>query len=172
MLSMTSQDALSAVLLAGQVAFVFNLYLTSLAIGTSMLAAQYWRDGDGESTEKLLAFALRTSLTVSLAFCLGTLFLPRQIMYLFTSEQALIDGAPILRTTTLSYLLCGISQIYLCIMKNTDLAIKSTCISSMAVSLNKHFLKHCLYFRMVRHSRHRHTATAIATIIVRSAEAI
>ena len=42
MLGMISQEALSAVSLAGQMMFVFNLFLTAFAMGTSMLAAQYW----------------------------------------------------------------------------------------------------------------------------------
>ena len=56
MLGMISQEALSAVSLAGQVMFVFNLFLTAFSMGASMLAAQYWGKGDAETVKKILAF--------------------------------------------------------------------------------------------------------------------
>ena len=42
MLGYLDQDAMSAVSLAGQVTFVFNLFVAALTIGGSMFAAQYW----------------------------------------------------------------------------------------------------------------------------------
>ena len=80
MLGFISQDALSAVSLAGQLMFVFNLFLTSFSMGTSMMAAQYWGKGDKETVSKILAFVLRTALTVSFVFFIGTLFFPRQLI--------------------------------------------------------------------------------------------
>ena len=67
MLGMISQNALSAASLAGQVMFVFNLFLTAFTMGTSMLASQYWGEGDKKSVEKILAFVLRAALFVSLS---------------------------------------------------------------------------------------------------------
>mgnify|MGYP002796908940 CR=1 FL=1 len=48
------QDLLSAVSLASQVTFVYNLFLAALTIGTSMFAAQYWGKRDYASVEKIL----------------------------------------------------------------------------------------------------------------------
>ena len=45
MLGVISQDALSAVSLAGQNTFVFNLFMGGLTMGTSILAAQYMEKG-------------------------------------------------------------------------------------------------------------------------------
>ena len=45
---------------------------------------------------------------------------PEVLMRIFTSDPALIEsGAVYLRAVSLSYLLCGISQIYLILLKNT-----------------------------------------------------
>ena len=52
MLGMLSQDAMSAVSLAGQVQFVFSLYLMTMTIGTSMFAAQYWGKRDVDTVER------------------------------------------------------------------------------------------------------------------------
>ena len=58
-------------------------------------------------------------------------------MRIFTSEMILIkQGAEYLRVVSLAYLLTGISQIYLCILRNTDCASKSMVISSASVLIN------------------------------------
>lgn len=172
MLGFISQDALSAVSLAGQVMFVFNLFLTSFSMGTSMMAAQYWGKGDKETVSKILAFVLRTALTVSFVFFIGTLFFPRQLMYIFTSERNLIDGGVVyLQASAISYLLCGISQIYLCIMKNSGHAVKSTLISSTAVILNI-ALNAALIFGLGNFPALGIAGAAYATVIARALEMI
>ena len=58
-------------------------------------------------------------------------------MRIFTSDPVLIHyGIQYLQIAGVTYLLCGISQIYLCIMKNSDLASMSMIISSSAAALN------------------------------------
>ena len=42
MLGFVNQDALSAVSLAGQVQFVYSLFLFAITAGVSIFAAQYW----------------------------------------------------------------------------------------------------------------------------------
>ena len=137
MLGMLSQDALSAVSLAGQAMFVFNLFLSAFSMGTSMIAAQYWGKGNRKAVEKALAFVLRASLLVSLLFFSGALFFPSQVMRFFTSSPKLVSGGVIyLQASAVSFLFCGVSQIYLCIMKNSGFAVKSSIISSTAVVIN------------------------------------
>ena len=137
MVGVIGQDLLSAVSLASQVTFVYNLFLAAMTIGTSIFAAQYWGKGDRDSIERILAIVLRTSMAVSLVFFLGAVFFPQMLMKIFTPEQALIEyGVEYLRIAGVTYLLCGVSQIYLCIMKNSNLAGKSMTISSTAAFLN------------------------------------
>lgn len=45
MLGFVNQDSLSSVSLAGQITFVFNLFMGGLMMGTSILAAQYYGKG-------------------------------------------------------------------------------------------------------------------------------
>lgn len=52
MLGFLNQDSLSAVSLAGQVQFVFNLFVFSVTGGISILAAQYWGINDKTSNRK------------------------------------------------------------------------------------------------------------------------
>lgn len=137
MLGFLEQEALSAVSLAAQVTFVFNICVTVLVQGTTMLAAQYWGKGDLDTVEKILALAMRYMAFVSVAFALGCLTVPGQLMSVLTNEDALIfRGASYLRIAGLSYLPSGLSQIYLCIMKNSGKTAKSTVIGSSAMILN------------------------------------
>ena len=64
MLGVLSQDSLSAVSLAGQITFIFNLFMGGFTTGMSILAAQYYGKGDQVSLEKIFAYLLRISALV------------------------------------------------------------------------------------------------------------
>lgn len=137
MLGFLDQSSLAAVSLATQVQFVLNLFYAALIIGTTVLAAQYWGRGDSESVEKVLAIALRASCFISILFFLGALLFPSLLMRIFTNEEELIAmGEPYLRIVSCSYLFAGVSQIYLCVMKNSGRVMRSTIYGSAAVVLN------------------------------------
>ncbi len=76
MLGFVNQDSLSAVSLAGQVTFVFNLFMGGLTMGTSILTAQYYGKGDTRSIEKIFAYVTKVSAVISAVF-LQRLCLPR-----------------------------------------------------------------------------------------------
>ena len=137
MLGFVNQDSLSAVSLAGQVTFVFNLFMGGLTMGTSILVAQYYGKGDTISIEKIFAYVTKVSFLISAIFFIISLFMPDLLMRIFTSEPQLItDGSSYLRIVSVSYLFVGISQIYICILKNTNYAVKSMVISSSSVVIN------------------------------------
>ena len=125
MLGMLDQDSLSAVSLAVQVQFVLFLFHTALTSGTTILAAQYWGIKDKKSVESVLAISLKTSCFISFVFFLTTFLFPNFLMGLLTNDNTLIlSGAEFLKSVCWSYLLIGVSQIYLCIMKNSGRTLK------------------------------------------------
>lgn len=65
MLGWIDQTSLSAVSLAGQVQFVLNLFITGIAAGAGIMAAQYWGKRDAASIEKVIPIALRANLLFS-----------------------------------------------------------------------------------------------------------
>ena len=137
MLGFLSQDALSAISLAGQVQFVYSLFLFGIMQGVSILAAQYWGKGDKVCVEKILVIGLKISVLLSLPFTLGAIICPEILMHAFASDQVLIDlGAEYLPVVGITYFLLSVSQIYLCIMKNCGLASKCAAISSTSVVVN------------------------------------
>lgn len=137
MLGFISQDALSAVSQAGQVMFIYTLFQFALISGAAIFAAQYYGKGDMNAVEKVLGIVLKFTVGVSFLFSVGALFTPELLMMAFTNEPLLIDmGAEYLRVVGLSYLLMGMSQSYLCIMKNCGRASTSSLISSVSMLLN------------------------------------
>lgn len=170
MVGVIGQDLLSAVSLASQVTFVYNLFLAALTIGTSMFAAQYWGKGDKNAIERILGIVLRTSMLVSAVFFAGTMFTPKLLMRIFTEDPVLtVYGTDYLRIVSVTYLMCGISQIYLCIMKNSGLAAKSMVISSTAAGLNI-ILNAVLIYGLFGAPRMEAAGAAAATALSRVAE--
>ena len=172
MLGFLDQSSLSAVSLATQVQFVLNLFYAALTIGSTVLAAQYWGKGDFRSVEKILAAALKSALLISVVFFFAALAVPELLMRIFTSDSGLIRlGAGYLRAVSWSYLFMGISQIYLCIMKNTGRALRSTIYGSTAVVLNIG-LNAVLIFGLIGFPQMGTVGAALATTISLAAELI
>ncbi|MBS6733908.1 MAG: MATE family efflux transporter [Clostridiales bacterium] len=170
MLGLLDQDSLSAVSLAGQVQFVFNLFLAAMTIGASMLAAQYWGKGDRDAVERILALVLKITTPVSLAVFLAAQLCPGLLMRIFTRDEVLIaGGVRYLQVVGLSYLMTGISQIFLCILKNSGQAMKSTVISSFSVVLNI-FLNAVFIFGFWIFPEMGIAGAALATVIAKTAE--
>lgn len=170
MLGKLSQDSMSAVSLAGQLQFVFSLYLATMTIGASMFSAQYWGKRDVQTVEKILGMVLLFALPVSLLFTLAAAFAPAALMRIFTPEAVLIAyGAEYLRAVSLSYLFCGISQVFLCIMKNSGRAAQSSLISSVCVVVNI-VLNALLIFGLFGFPELGIAGAAVATVIARAVE--
>ncbi len=170
MLGVVNQESLSAVSLAGQVQFVFNLFVTGIAAGTGIIAAQYWGKGDTVSIERVIPVALRANLICGALFTLCALSVPRLLMLIFTDEPPLVElGAAYLRAVSPSYLLCAISQIYLVILKNTGAAAVSSRISSSTVVLNIS-LNAALIFGLLGFPALGVRGAACATVIARAVE--
>lgn len=121
MLTHVSQAALSAFSLAGQVTFVLTLFYFGLSTGASVLAAQYWGKSDTETISRVQGLALRYSCVISLLFFLAALLMPERLMGIFTTDEKLIAyGAGYLRFVSVSYLMMGISQMLLAVMKSME----------------------------------------------------
>lgn len=172
MLGALSQDAMSAVSLASQITFVENLFFAAMTIGLSMFAAQYWGKKDIPAVERIFAYVMKITATVSFVFFLAGLCAPKALMRIFTNEVSLIEGGAVyLRTVSVSFFLTGISQIYLCIIKNTGRAAVAGLISSASVVINI-VLNGVLIFGLFGLPKMGIAGAAVATVISRMAEVI
>ena len=137
MLGFLDQKSLSSASLATQVAFVYSLFYNAFVSGFNVMGAQYWGKKDRGSVERVITIAMRYIVIVGLIFSMVTLFLPNQVMRIFTPEAELIEeGARYLRAVSFSFVLTGISQIYFGVLKVCDRAGLSSAIGSSAVVIN------------------------------------
>lgn len=137
MLQFLDQNAMSAVSLAAQVAFVLNLFSIGISYGASMFAAQYWGKGDKESIKKVFAYSVVLSFLIALPFFGCAVLLPEGLMRVYTSDPAIIaEGVPYLRCASVSYLFMTFSITYESILKNIGYVKQCTAASSVMVILN------------------------------------
>ena len=170
MLGRVDQNAMSAVSLATQVQFIQNMVLGSIVSGIVVLGAQYWGKGDKKTINDLFCLGLRLAGVVSLLFFIGCVFFPRYLMLIFTDEEVLIQiGIRYLQIAGWSYLLTGISQCYLAIMKVTDHAAQAARVSTGAVLCNIVLNAVFIYGLLGLPAMHERGA-ALATLISRVLE--
>ena len=137
MLGKLSQDAMSAVSLATQVTFVFNLFMFAFMAGENMFVAQYYGKGDYTGISQVFSLVTKICGCIAVVFLAGTLFFPEQLMRILTNEETLIVlGSEYLRVIGISYVFSGIAQIFLAIMKNCGAVNMSTLINGVIVILN------------------------------------
>lgn len=137
MLGKLSQDAMSAVSLATQVTFVFNLFMFAFMAGENMFVAQYYGKGDYTGISQVFSLVTKICGCIAVVFLAGTIFFPEQLMRILTNEETLIVlGSEYLRVIGISYVFSGIAQIFLAIMKNCGAVNMSTLINGVMVILN------------------------------------
>ena len=137
MLGKLSQDAMSAVSLATQVTFIFNLFMFAFMAGENMFVAQYYGKGDYTGISQVFSLVTKICGCIAVVFLAGTLFFPEQLMRILTNEETLIVlGSEYLRVIGISYVFSGIAQTFLAIMKNCGAVNMSTLINGVMVILN------------------------------------
>ncbi len=137
MLGRVGQTEMTAVSLATQIQFIQNMFLSSITGAGAILGAQYFGKGDLRTMRELFNLSLKLSGLVSILFFAACEIIPDPLMRIFSHDEPIIEvGASYLRIAGWSYLLTGISQCYLMMMKVTDRVPASAFISTAAVVLN------------------------------------
>ena len=134
MLGRLTQDAVAAVSLANQIAFIMGLFGGAVVGGGGVLIAQYSGKNDRVMVKRLFGMILKWSFAISCVFFALAMLVPELLMRIYTPEPALIRiGASYLRIVSFSYLFSGITQCYFLMMKIEGKAAKSVVISVAAL---------------------------------------
>lgn len=170
MLGKVEQNEMTAVSLATQVQFVQNMFVFAVTGAGAVLGAQYWGKRDREKMQEIFDLMLVLSGMISLIFFLACEFIPVGLMHIFSKDKVIIEiGAKYLQIAGWSYLITGISQCYLTMMKITDRVITSAVASSAAVVLNIVF-NYIFIFGKLGLPAMNSRGAAIATMIARVME--
>lgn len=137
MLGAVGETALSGASLAGQIQYIMTLFLFGLTSGATVLTAQYWGRGDREAIEKILGMAVKAAVFVTALFTAAALLIPGQLMRIFTSEPAVIaEGIKYLRIVAFTYIMIGVTQAYLYIMRSVERVIVATVVYLLSLLCN------------------------------------
>ena len=137
MLGRLTQDAIAAVSLANQVAFVMSLFYGVAIVSASVLVAQYWGKKDYLNAKRFLGIAIRYSFVIGVIFTAGAYFFAEQLIGILTNEPELIRiGAEYLRIVCFSYIFTAVLRCFLLIMKISGHAKLSVWISVVTVTVD------------------------------------
>lgn len=137
MLGNVSEKVLSGASLAGQVQYIMTLFLFGLTSGATVLTAQYWGKGDSKTIEKILALGMKAAIVVTAIFTVAALAIPELLMQIFTSDPEVIaEGVKYLRIVAFSYVVIGITQTYLYIMRSVERVVVATVVYLISLICN------------------------------------
>lgn len=172
MLGRVTQEQMTAVSLATQIQFVQNMFTFSAVTAGAILGAQYWGKGDKKTLQDIFNLMLLVNGIVAILFFAMCELIPEYLMHIFAGDEELIAiGAGYLRIAGFSYLLTGISQSFLAMMKVTEKVKEGAIISSAVVFLNI-CLNAMFIFGLVGMPRMEARGAALATTIARVIELV
>ncbi|MBR1571792.1 MAG: polysaccharide biosynthesis C-terminal domain-containing protein [Lachnospiraceae bacterium] len=172
MLGSLEQNAMSAVSLATQIQFIQNLLISANVATVEILGAQYFGKGDRDTLKDIFAIAIRWNVVVAIIFAGACVCVPGTLMQVFTNDEVLIQlGCEYLRIAGWTYLMTGISQCYLAMMKVTNHVNTSAIISSVTVVIDI-CLNAIFIFGLLGFPRLGVRGAALSTFIARSFEIV
>lgn len=137
MLGAFSETALSGVTTVNQVQFVFQQLLMALGDGLVIFGSQYWGKKETEPVRKISAWAMRTGLFIALVLFILASFFPRQLLGLFTTDEAIIDaGISYLAIIRFTYFFFAVTQVLLATLRCVEIAGIAFGLSVMTLVIN------------------------------------
>ena len=129
--------AIAAVGLANKVFFVFSLLVFGIVSGGGILAAQFWGSGDVKNIRKVLGLCVMLAMVGAMFFVVPALTAPRMVMRIFTTSEGSIElGAKYLRIAALSYPFIALTNVYVAMLRATNIVMFPLICSCIAIGLN------------------------------------
>lgn len=137
MLGRVGETALSGVSLANQIYFILSLLYFGLTSGACVLTAQYWGKKDTRTIEKIMGISFRISILGGAVFGAAAIFIPRYLMLIFTSDEAVIEaGIRYLQIVGFSYVLSAFTNVYLNIIRSIEKVVIATVVYGTSLLAN------------------------------------
>ncbi|MCF0120729.1 MAG: MATE family efflux transporter, partial [Oscillospiraceae bacterium] len=154
----------------------FQFILTELAFGIGMgivvLASQYWGQGRTEPIKKIISVGVKLSFVIGFIFFAFAATMPRQILSLYTQDEAVIaEGVRYLRITCWTFLIFSVSNSLMYSLQSVETAMIGTVMSISTIIINI-CLNYCLIYGNFGFPELGTIGAAIATLISRSVELI
>ena len=164
------ERAIAGVGLANQYFFLLNLILFGIVSGSSIFTAQYWGNRDIPNIKRVLGLCLISGCTAALLFSIGGLIFPREILSIFTKDNAVIElGSQYLRIIVFSYIITAITFSYSFILRSTGQVKAPMIVSIFALGINT-ILNYILVYGYFNMPKMGVRGSALATVIARTVE--
>lgn len=132
-----SQDALSGVAMVNQIQFLLQMMVMGIGSGITVLGAQYWGKKNADPIRRITSIGMLLAILVSIAMMAVVFFFPAQALSILTDEQAVIaEGVKYIRIICFSYILFGITQIFLAALRSVETAHIGFVVTSIALVFN------------------------------------
>lgn len=166
------EEAVAAVGLAGQLAFLLNLVHFGIISGAAMFTAQFWGRGDVPNLRRVLGLCLIFAVSTSLIFFSLAQFIPSQILGIYTRDTAVIAlGAEYIRIFSWTFLFLAVTVSYGFVLRSTGIVKFPTAISVTALTIST-FLSYSLIFGKFGLPAMGIPGVAVAAVIARALECI
>lgn len=137
MVGSLSEAALSGVTIGNQFFMIYTLLLFGMLSGGILMISQYFGKKDKLAIDRVASICIVSAMCVVAIFTAMVVALPRQIMAIYTPDEAVIqEGAAYLRIVGWSYLLFGITTVFVSMLRSVRVVIVPMIVNSCAFLLN------------------------------------
>lgn len=145
MVGSLGEKALSGVYIANQLQNILHMLVVGLSAALMVLGSQFWGKRDKNKVKEIIGISLKFGMACGLFLTLLTLFLPRQVLQIFTNQPAVIDEAmKYLTVIRFSYLFFCITQVLIASMRCVE-----TVRVGMYLSMMTFFINVCLNWILI-----------------------
>lgn len=137
MVGALGETQLSAVSIANNLFFVLMILMFGLAGGSNIMISQYWGKGNVKTIHKVLAIMYRFCIFITGLFIFIAIFLPKQFMGIFTTDEAVISlGVSYLRIVCIGYLFYAITNCTIMMLRSVKTVRISMIVYSVSLVVN------------------------------------
>lgn len=172
MLGRYTELALAGATLVNQIQFILFQLASGIGMGIVVLASQYWGQKRTEPIKKIISIGMKLGFLLGLIFFLLAMFLPRPVLSLFTSDQAVIEeGMRYLRIIGWTYFIFTVSNSLMYSLQSVETAMVGTVMSLSTIVINM-CLNYVLIYGNFGAPELGIEGAAIATLVSRIVELI
>lgn len=137
MVSQLGDDALSSVGMAGQWAWLLNIFMFGIASGASVFFSQYWGVRDTKGIHRTLGIALSVSFVIALPFFLIAMVSPSFVISLFNRDATVVAlGSSYLSVALWSYPAIALNSAISAVLRSTECVKLPMLVSGGSTLLN------------------------------------
>ncbi len=172
MLGTYTELALSGATLVNQLQFTLQQIAAGVGMGIVVLASQYWGEGRTGPIKQIINLGVKSALLFGVVFFVCALTMPRQLLSLFTNDQAVIaEGMRYLKVICWTYLVFSVSNSLMYSLQSVETAAVGTVMSLTTICINV-CVNYCLIFGHFGAPELGVVGAAVATLISRVVELI